>query len=61
MAHMSGLFSPDDMSKWPEIDASNPDYQRDLASLQARGTGAAAGGQGGGHHGGEEDGEHGGH
>jgi hypothetical protein len=60
MAHMSGLFSPDDMSKWPEIDASNPDYQRDLASLQARGTGAAAGGHGGGHHGGEEDGEHGG-
>jgi hypothetical protein len=46
MAHMSGLFAPDDMSQWPKIDASNPDYQRDLASLQARGAG---GGGGGGH------------
>jgi len=37
MAHMVGLFVPDDMSKWPKIDPSNPDYQRDLASLQVRG------------------------
>jgi hypothetical protein len=34
MAHMVGLFVPDDMSKWPKIDPANPDYQRDLASLQ---------------------------
>jgi hypothetical protein len=39
MAHMSGLFAPDDLSRWPVIDESNPDYQRDLTSLQARGTG----------------------
>ncbi len=25
MAHMAGLFTPDDMSKWPTIDQSNPD------------------------------------
>jgi hypothetical protein len=34
MAHMSGLFAPDDMGDWPKIDASNPDYRRDLVSLQ---------------------------
>jgi len=50
MAHMSGIFTPDDMSKWPAIDPSNPDYQRDLASLQVRGTEAAQG-----HHGGHMD------
>jgi len=50
MAHMSGIFTPDDMRKWPAIDPSNPDYQRDLASLQVRGTEAAQG-----HHGGHMD------
>jgi hypothetical protein len=40
MAHMVGLFVPDDMSKWPQIDPSDPTYQRDLASLQVRGDGA---------------------
>jgi hypothetical protein len=39
MAHMAGLFSPDDLSQWPTIDESNPAYQRDMASLQARGSG----------------------
>ena len=38
MAHMVGLFVPDDMSKWPAIDPRDPTYQRDLASLQVRGT-----------------------
>jgi hypothetical protein len=47
MAHMSGIFTPDDMSKWPAIDSTNPDYQRDLVSLQVRGTEAAQGHQGG--------------
>jgi hypothetical protein len=47
MAHMSGIFSPDDMSRWPAIDPGNPDYQRDLASLQVRGTGEAAARHGG--------------
>jgi hypothetical protein len=37
MAHMVGLFVPDDMSKWPKINPSDPDYERDLASLQVRG------------------------
>src|SRR5690348_12423250 len=41
MAHMVGLFVPDDMSKWPQIDPTNPTYQRDLASLQVRGEGPA--------------------
>src|SRR5262249_13543046 len=39
MAHMVGLFVPDDMSKWPAIDPNDPLYQRDLASLQVRGAG----------------------
>jgi hypothetical protein len=41
MAHMVGLFVPDDMSKWPQIDPSDPTYERDLASLQVRGEGPA--------------------
>jgi hypothetical protein len=36
MAHMSGLFAPDNMSDWPKIDASNPDYRRDLVSLRVK-------------------------
>ena len=51
MAHMVGLFVPDDMSQWPKIDPSDPAYQRDLASLQVGGETAEAM-----HHGG-----HGGH
>ena len=34
MAHMVGLFVPDDMSKWPAIDPTDPEYRRDLASLE---------------------------
>ena len=41
MAHMVGLFVPDDMSKWPRIDPADPGYQRDLASLQVTGEEAA--------------------
>ena len=37
MAHMVGLFVPDDLSRWPKIDPSNADYQRDLLSLQVHG------------------------
>lgn len=33
MAHMVGLFTPDDLSQWPKIDPSDPLFQRDLASL----------------------------
>jgi hypothetical protein len=38
MASMVGLFVPDDMKRWPVIDPRDPVYQRDLASLQIRGT-----------------------
>jgi hypothetical protein len=51
MAHMVGLFVPDDMRKWPAIDPSDPTYQRDLASLQVRGEDM----------GGMQHGDHGGH
>jgi hypothetical protein len=37
MAHMSGIFSPDDMSKWPAIDPNDPLWKRDLASLEVQG------------------------
>jgi hypothetical protein len=37
MAHMVGLFVPDDMKKWPAVDPRDPIYRRDLASLQVRG------------------------
>jgi hypothetical protein len=66
MAHMVGLFVPDDMSKWPQIDPRDPTYQRDLASLQVRGD-QMGGMQHGGHGGGQTDhsqmqhGEHEGH
>jgi len=37
MASMVGLFVPDDMRRWPAIDARDPTYRRDLASLEHRG------------------------
>jgi hypothetical protein len=52
MAHMVGLFVPDDMAKWPAIEPSDPTYQKDLASLQVRGTGGQMEGM---HHGGHGD------
>ena len=58
MAHMVGLFVPDDMSKWPAIDPSDPTYQKDLASLQVRGSTGEMKGM---HHGGDHGGDHGGH
>ncbi|HET7601364.1 MAG TPA: hypothetical protein VFK09_13790, partial [Gemmatimonadales bacterium] len=45
MAHMVGLFVPDDMSKWPAVDPRDPTLQKDLASLQQ----PAAGGMQHGH------------
>ena len=52
MAHMAGLFVPDHLSAWPEIDPQNPEYKRDMVALQVRGTspaGDAAQGEHGGH------------
>jgi hypothetical protein len=37
MAHMVGLFVPDNLKQWPAIDPRDPTYQRDLASLAGRG------------------------
>jgi hypothetical protein len=54
MAHMVGLFVPEDMSKWPKIDPSDPTYQRDLASLQVRGEHMGAMNHGHMEHGGQE-------
>jgi len=44
MAHMAGLFVPDDMSKWPKLDTSDPTVRKDLASLQVPGYGNEPGG-----------------
>lgn len=48
MSHMVGLFAPDDMNKWPQIDPSDPTFQADLASLEERGQ--SEGGMEGMHH-----------
>jgi hypothetical protein len=37
MAHMVGLFVPEDMSKWPVVDTADPIMRRDLASLKVPG------------------------
>ena len=52
MAHMVGLFVPDDMSLWPAIDPRDATYRRDLASLEDRGSGSMSGMN----HGGSTDG-----
>lgn len=47
MAHMVGLFAPDDLSKLPGIDPTDHDYREDMDSLEKRGADAGAGA---GHH-----------
>jgi hypothetical protein len=42
MASMVGLFVPDDMKRWPAVDPRDPTYQRDLASLDVRGTASSS-------------------
>jgi hypothetical protein len=37
MAHMVGLFVPDDLGKWPKVDTADPTLRKDLASLQVPG------------------------
>jgi hypothetical protein len=54
MAHMVGLFVPDDMSKWPKVDTADPTLRKDLASLQVPGYDDAGGGDM--HHGGMDHG-----
>ncbi|MFI5235060.1 MAG: hypothetical protein ACHQXA_05060 [Gemmatimonadales bacterium] len=37
MAHMVGIFVPDDISKWPKLDLNDPGTKADLADLNALG------------------------
>lgn len=54
MAHISGIFAPDDPKQWPSINEEDPEFQKDLASLELMGPDA-----GGGHdHGGGEAAPH---
>jgi hypothetical protein len=46
MAHMVGLFVPDDMNKWPKLDTADPTLRKDLASLQVPGYGDTGAGTG---------------
>lgn len=48
MAHISGIFVPDNLKQWPAIDEADPEFQKDLASLELMGPDP----------GGEEHGEH---
>jgi hypothetical protein len=36
MGEMMGIFSPDDLSQWPAIDYTNPDFLRDLSTYGLR-------------------------
>ncbi|HEU4697965.1 MAG TPA: hypothetical protein VFS40_02205 [Gemmatimonadales bacterium] len=40
MAHMSGLFTPDNLADWPAIDRSDSTFKVDMASLNLDSTGA---------------------
>ena len=44
MAHMVGLFVPDDLSKWPKVDTADSTLRKDLASLHVPGYGEASDG-----------------
>ena len=39
MAHITGIFTPDDFTKWPAVDLANEQTQDDLASLNEMGQG----------------------
>jgi hypothetical protein len=54
MAHMVGLFVPDDLTKWPKVDTSDPTLRKDLASLQVPGYGDGGSMHEQMHHGGAE-------
>ncbi|MFN8646087.1 MAG: hypothetical protein U0104_04970 [Gemmatimonadales bacterium] len=43
MAHIAALFAPDNARRLPTIDERDPDYQRDLASLEVMGVGMGTG------------------
>jgi hypothetical protein len=33
MGHLNGAFEPDDLARWPRLDPSDPELQRDIAAL----------------------------
>ncbi len=35
MAEIVGIFAPDDIEQWPDLDRSDPVFQRDMASLES--------------------------
>lgn len=49
MAHMVGLFVPDNMAQWPKVDTSDPILRKDLASLHVPGYEDASTGAGSDH------------
>ena len=67
MAHMVGLFVPDDLAQWPAVDRTDPVMRRDLASLKVPGYEDAAAPEAGHEHhqggssAGAGSGEHAGH
>jgi hypothetical protein len=48
MAHISGIFAPDDPKQWPKIDETDAEFQKDLASLEMMGPEAGGGHEHGG-------------
>jgi hypothetical protein len=41
MAHIVGLFAPDEPDRWPKVDLTDETLQDDLASLNEMGKAAA--------------------
>jgi hypothetical protein len=54
MVHLALMFAPDRLADWPRLDPDDPDTQKDLAFLAARGSARLAGG----HEHAEDEGEH---
>jgi hypothetical protein len=54
MVHLALMFAPDRLADWPRLDPADPDTQKDLAFLAARGSARFAGG----HEHAEGEGEH---
>jgi len=42
MAYMAGAFIPDDLDRWPELEAQDPRYLHDVAGLTGEGAGSGA-------------------
>ena len=44
MIHLAMLYIPDNLAEWPMVLASDPEYRKDIARLEARNAGGASGG-----------------